>query len=55
MHATVNTSDHRKSNPETVKFYNSTKFGVDVLDQMARRYTVNAAPRRWPVQFFTTY
>ena len=52
MHATVDTGDVRKSQPEAVKFYNSTKFGVDVLDQMARKYTVNAASRRWPVQFF---
>ena len=49
MHATV---DDRKSKPEIVKFYNSTRFGVDVLDQMARKYTANAASCRWPVQFF---
>ena len=52
MHATVDTGDDRKSKPENVKFYNSTKFGVDLLDQMARKYTVNAASRRWPVQSF---
>ena len=55
MHATVNTGDDRKSNLETVKFNNSTKFGVDVLDQMAREYTVNAASHRWPEQFFLQY
>ena len=52
MHATVDTSDDRKSKPETIKFYNSTKFGTDVLDQLARKYTKNAASRRWPAQFF---
>ena len=52
MHSTVDIGDDRKSKPETVNFYNSTKFGVDVVDQMARKYTVNAASRRWPVQFF---
>ena len=52
MHATVDASDVRKSKLETVKFFNSTKFGVDVLDQIARKYTVNAASRRWPVQTF---
>ena len=52
MHATVVTGDDRKSKPENVKFYNSTNFGVDVPDHMARKYTVNAASRRWPVQFF---
>ena len=52
MHATVDTGDDRKSWPGTVKFCNSVKFGVDVLDQMARKYTVNAVSHRWPVQFF---
>ena len=52
MHTTVDTGDDRKSKPKTVKFYNSTKFRFAMLDQMARRYTVNAASRRWPVQFF---
>ena len=51
MHSTVDAGDDRKSKPETVKFYNSTKFGVDVVGQMARKCTVNAASRRWPVQF----
>src|SRR5882757_5751585 len=37
---------------ETVQFYNSTKFGVDVLDQMARKYSVKSSSRRWPVQVF---
>ena len=41
-----------KKIPETVAFYNSTKFGVDVIDQMARKYTVKAGSRRWPVQVF---
>ena len=52
MHSTVDIGGDRKSKPETVNFYNSTKFEVDVVDQMARKYTVHAASRRWPVQFF---
>ena len=52
MHSTVDIGDDRKSKPEFVTFYNSIKFGVDVVDQMARKYTVNATSRRWPVQFF---
>ena len=55
MHFTVDTGDNQKSKPETVKFYNSTKLGADVVDQMARKCTVNAASRRWPERFFTTY
>ena len=37
MHSTVDTGDDRKSKLETVKFYNSTIFGVNVVDQMARK------------------
>ena len=55
-HFTVDTGDEQKYKPETVKFYYSTKFGADVVDQMAKKYIVNAASRRGPVQFFfTTY
>ena len=52
MPATVDTSDNRKSKPETAKFYNSIKFGANVVDQMAIKYTVNQTSLRWAVQFF---
>ena len=52
LHTTVDTGDDRKSKPETVKFYKSTILRIDVLDQMARKYTVNAASCSWPVEFF---
>lgn len=42
----------KKKLPETVSFYNSTKYGVDIIDQMARQYTIRAGSRRWPVQVF---
>ncbi|KAK9680162.1 Transposase IS4 [Popillia japonica] len=38
--------------PETVKFYNEIKFGVEVLDQMARQYSPKSASRRWPPHVF---
>lgn len=41
-----------KKIPEPVEFYNSTKFGVDILDQMARKYSVRAGTRRWPMHVF---
>ena len=41
-----------KRNPETVAFYNATKYGVDILDQMARLYSVKGGTRRWPVAVF---
>ncbi|GBP10064.1 hypothetical protein EVAR_77499_1 [Eumeta japonica] len=42
-------SNHPKKKPKTVTFYNATKYGVDVADQMAKKYSVKTASRRWPV------
>ena len=41
-----------KKKPETVLFYNETKVGVDVVDQMVRMYSVKASSRRWPMHVF---
>ena len=41
-----------KKKPQSVLFYNKTKFGVDFLDQMTRIYSVKAASRRWPINVF---
>ena len=38
--------------PETVLFYNKTKAGVDVVNQLTRKYFVKAASRRWPIHVF---
>lgn len=52
MHPTVAIGKDKKRLPETISYYNSTKFGVDIADQMARRYSTKAASRRWPLQVF---
>ena len=52
IHKTVSISEGRKRRPESVEYYNATKFGVDVLDQMARLYTCKVSSRRWPLQVF---
>uniref|UniRef100_A0A1A9VD69 DDE_Tnp_1_7 domain-containing protein n=1 Tax=Glossina austeni TaxID=7395 RepID=A0A1A9VD69_GLOAU len=49
----IEKNDTRK--PETIRFYNSTKFGVDVTDQMARKYNVKSKCQRWPLQFFPNF
>ena len=41
-----------KKTPETVEFYNKTKCGVDVADQMVKQYLFKAGTRRWPVAVF---
>ncbi|XP_015179305.1 PREDICTED: uncharacterized protein LOC107067896 [Polistes dominula] len=38
--------------PEIIRFYNSTKFGVDVTDQMAKKYSVKSLYQRWLLQIF---
>lgn len=52
MHNSITIENNEKCLPETVKFYNQTKFGVDVTDLMARKYSVKSKSRRWPLQVF---
>ncbi|GFX57127.1 DDE_Tnp_1_7 domain-containing protein [Trichonephila clavipes] len=53
LHPTVDIDNNLpKMLPGTISFYNSTKFGVDIADQMVRKYSVKAGPRRWPVHVF---
>jgi len=47
---TVSNKEHRK--PEIILFYNSTKGGVDTIDQMVRYYSCRIKTRRWPLAFF---
>lgn len=43
----------QKNKPTTITYYNSTKCGVDSIDQMTRLYSVKYATRRWPVQVWS--
>lgn len=52
VHTAVAITSGPKAKPETITYYNRTKVGVDVLDQMARKYSVKAPTRRWPVAVF---
>ena len=49
LHSTIDIGTNRKKLPETVQFYNKTKCGADILDQMACRYSTREAARRWRV------
>jgi hypothetical protein len=42
----------KKKKPNTVVFYNDTKYGVDCLDQMCKAFSVKAKVRRWPLALF---
>lgn len=52
MHSSVEIEKSDTRISETIRFYNSTKFGVDVTDQMARKYSVKSKCQRWPLQEF---
>ena len=52
VHRSVAIAEGKKKLPETIVYYNATKYGVDVLDQMARLYTSKVSSRRWPLQVF---
>ena len=40
--------------PEIITFYNSTKGGVNMVDQMAGEYNTSRNSRRWPLTVFYT-
>ena len=50
--AAVSSENNPKKKPETVLFYNKAKAGVDVVDQMTRKYYVKAASQQWPIHVF---
>lgn len=52
-HKSIKIDSDPKKLPETIAFYNKTKFGVDVLDQKARKYSTKASSRKWPSQVFS--
>ncbi|XP_047113171.1 piggyBac transposable element-derived protein 4-like [Schistocerca piceifrons] len=52
LHSHVSLSDSQKKTPVTVQFYNETKFGFDVVDQMTRMCSAKAGTRHWPMHVF---
>lgn len=41
--------DNKKQKPSIITFYNETKCGVDVMDQMVQTYSCKRQTRRWPM------
>lgn len=50
LHNTPDIDDQGKA--EIIDFYNKTKGGVDVLDNMCNRYSCSRKTRRWPLCLF---
>lgn len=51
MHHSKN-DDPETGKPEIISFYNSTKGGVDSLDQMCANYSCGRRTQRWPMAVF---
>ena len=48
----ITLDNNLKKKTEPVLFNYKTKAGVDVIDQMARKSSLSAASRRWPIYLF---
>lgn len=48
----INISSGASKKPEIISFYNSTKGGVDMVDQLCGTYSVSRKSRRWPLTIF---
>ena len=51
LHQNITIADNAKTR-ESVKAHNDTKYGVDNVDQMARKYTARTSTRRWLIYSF---
>lgn len=52
MNSEIDESSGDLQKPQIISFYNSTKGGVDTVDQMCTEYNVMRNSRRWPLTIF---
>jgi hypothetical protein len=48
----INAEMGEKKKPEIICFYNQTKGGVDIVNQMLSNYSVARKTNRWPLNCF---
>lgn len=48
----IDPASGEKRKPEIITFYNSTKAGVDVVDELCATYDVSRNSKRWPMTVF---
>lgn len=51
-HKDTKIAKDKKKKPASVHFYNATKCGVAVVDNMLRHYSTKSCTRRWPLAVF---
>ncbi|KAE8285601.1 hypothetical protein D5F01_LYC15266 [Larimichthys crocea] len=49
IHNDTAVDDNMKKKPEIIQYYNKTKGGVDLMDQIVHTYTSKRQTRRWPM------
>lgn len=52
MHKAIEIEKSNKRIQEMIRFYNDTRFGIDVVDQMSRKCSVKSTSCRCPHQVF---
>ena len=52
MHKDITIANNAKKTPETVSSYNETKYRVDIVDQLAKKYTCKTGTQRRPIHSF---
>lgn len=52
MHHDKAIDSNSDNKPEIITFYNTTKGGVDVVDELKGNYSVSRISRRWPLTIF---
>lgn len=53
LHHDSKIQDNQAKKPNIIEYYNSTKAGVDTLDQLVGTYTCKRKTCRWPVALFS--
>ena len=52
LHMFVELGESEEKKPEKMEFYDKSKCGLDVADQMARQYSVKTGTHWWPIAVF---
>ena len=50
--ASIDANSKEAQKPKILRYYNSTKGGVDVNDQLCAMYNVARRTKRWPMVMF---
>ena len=51
-HCTIDNENNQKEVTKNLKPYNETKYGVDIIVQVIKKYSVNSPSKTWPVHTF---